>query len=391
MTLRVFLLFSTIFGFIYNTIKIILAFCNPYFYFYHLRIKNKNINNKHYFKGNNYCIYVVFLNNSKRLDDFQILTLQNLQKLKVNTLLIVNANRLNKIDKSVFDYSNHTLIRKNIGRDIGAYKDGLKYLSTNIKLNNIKKLFFYNDSLFVRKKDYLKFLNQFFDLNYDFIAPFQTFEIEHHFQSFAFSVSGQILNHRKYLSFWRRIYQFSHRKYAINKGEKKNTRIIKKLTTNYKILFSTLNIDISLQSQKKIDIFLKLLPSSIRDANKIEFQNIFKNNALSYNANYSSNKFIKSYILFEISSILEKISNTISMRNQIHYLAPLITNCPILKKDIFYRQVYFTFDESLHVLNHFYQKEADLLKFAKQILIKNSYAGSGAGILKRLLIAKGYI
>ena len=136
------------------------------------------------------------------------------------------------------------------------------------------------------------------------------------------------------------------------------------------------------------NLFFKLLPSNLYFIYESKIIDLLKTISSSFEPNNKYNKFLYDESL---SLLYRQIAQAISSSNQVHYLAPLIASCPILKKDIFYRQVYHSYEEALFAIKYFYQNEKELFKLAKSLIIKNSFSGSGAGILKRLLIANGYI
>jgi len=363
-------------GWPYHIFTKLIDLCKFKFYFEKFRLRS-TILRKPLFDNGVYCIYVIY-DNHKLQEDHKF-TLNKLIENNVNTL-VVNNGKLLKEDYDFLDKNSIAMIdRDNQGRDFGAYKDAFNFLK-NTKLQ-VKKLVFLNDSCFVRERGFDQLIYKLVNVDAEVIAPFETYQHTYHLQSFCFSISGNIYTNKIFENFWKIYRPFNSRYHSIKAGEVGLTKTLKRITKDIEVLFPTSeeNIvpDFIINGEINPSSF-NLLPSRSREK-------ILKSLAKidDTDPNY------KKYIVNELAA------KEITKSNAAHYFASLASfklNNPLLKKDIFYRQIFNSYYETDRVLKSFYQDDnQDLLEYAIKNIRFKGHSMSGKNIFRMILISRGFI
>jgi hypothetical protein len=96
--------------------------------------------------GKRYAIVVHYLNYSPITNLIKLIEL--LESNDIVPLLVINSNNLlHDLDRRLTQKNLPIILRINFGSDFGAYKDGYKYLRKCDFFQDIKELFFVNDSI----------------------------------------------------------------------------------------------------------------------------------------------------------------------------------------------------------------------------------------------------
>lgn len=126
--------------------------------------------------------------------------------------------------KAYFIRENCTIItRKNVGRDFGAYKDGVMWLEREVGLEKIERLLLINDTL-LWMNDGTEHIAK--ALKSDWSSLFLNLEDHTHAQSFFLSFSNDVLRNKKVIKFWRQYVPTKHRRLTILKGEIKLSEVL---------------------------------------------------------------------------------------------------------------------------------------------------------------------
>ena len=115
------------------------------------------------------------------------------------------------------------ILRKNIGRDFGAYKAGIRWLKDSGLFTDIERLFLINDTMIWMEssKDIVC------ECSKDaWSSMFLNLEIHTHAQSFFLSFSKEVLANEEFQKFWERYVPLNYRKHAILNGEVKLSSIL---------------------------------------------------------------------------------------------------------------------------------------------------------------------
>lgn len=368
----------------------------PGFYLKRFRIKAQISNDKFEYDNGTYCVYSIYC--PKGLETDHKVVLQTLNSMKINVIVIYvgadNKKDLQYLSENAF----LSVIRKNIGRDFGAYKDGINILLSNeLYIKKLKRVILLNDSCFVRTSGLNDLFSELCVEQYDVVAAFENFQYQYHLQSFCLSFSRKVFLSKKFRSFWFFYLPLSSRPHSINKGEKGLTKTIQKFTNNINVIFPLDKINgIEFHESDTTDMDempIMLFPSEFKAKILNDRRNFVRT---LINCRSTDQSIIESFKLTE--SLTQEHFEILSLAdiNAVHYIAPVYSqyfNCPIIKKDIFQRQVYRTLIEANFVLDRFFRGEENknLYLEALQTVRARSYATSGAGIVKKALLSKGYI
>jgi hypothetical protein len=289
-------------------------------------------------------------------------------------LVVVSNAPLDAGSKSyLLDNACLVIERVNLGRDFGAYKDGLAILQQQFP--EIERLLLINDSLFFFERG-LDGMLAALDGPQQFIGLTEVFEYHYHVQSFMLSFGSQVIRHPRFTRFWKRYRPISTRRWSIHKGEVGLTRTLAKAGFTPHVLFHGAQLLEHLRGRPLGELLeaVALLPTFFRERLLERVRDLYEANAdkpdsfasLSAGMRYvrfapaddealrniraASIRQLKA--LAEQSStltnwaseeLLREIVSTITTRNQVHvggFLFMKYLGLPVIKRDILYRTVY---------------------------------------------------
>ncbi len=153
------------------------------------------------------------------------LQLASLAKCGFRTILVSNGSPLLNLnllssEHGVMAY----IVRRNIGQDIGAYKDIIICLSSLLRLESIQYLGLFNDTLLTISS---AMLDSFSDRlktilladDYDAIGLYENYAFQYHIGSYYMILGNSIVSDSKFLDFWHHYRPISNRNHAIRNGE----------------------------------------------------------------------------------------------------------------------------------------------------------------------------
>lgn len=199
------------------------------------------------------------------------------------------------------------LIRKNIGRDFGAWKDGISFLKRKSFFEECSELYLINDSLLIIG-DYLedvefqdKFIN---DRKTDVIGLTESWQKAYHLQSYFLKFNRNVLCSKIFSSYWSNFPLINSRLFSIENGEIGISQMLLKNGYSLKPLYPISE----LLKKDVIEKFLSILNISSTLTMRGAKQGIFNE---FFNVDFND-------------------------MNPSHRLWPLllINKCPILKKDL---------------------------------------------------------
>jgi hypothetical protein len=120
---------------------------------------------------------------------------------------------------AVVPHCHHLIERFPVGRDFGAYKRGLNWLSENGKLSNANVVLLANDSMFY-PSSFSETVSEMLSLSEDWVTLFENFQFLHHAQSFFLLFRRPVFESSCWRRFWHRYKPYSSRIHCIEKGEK---------------------------------------------------------------------------------------------------------------------------------------------------------------------------
>ena len=225
--------------------------------------------------------------------------------------------------------------RRNIGRDIGAFKDGIMHLFAQGILQQCRFLCLANDSMQfvpgINGADFTVRIRNFINTESGALFTHESHQIVKHYQSFFQLLDSTIVNSPGFHRFWSTYRPLSNREHCIHKGELALSQNVYNQIKKVRVLYSPDALLESLRSAspesapKLVDI-LGLMPSQTRTKRSKQ-----KNYALEQLNDAAS-------IQKSMDPLLEHyLCELIEHSNASHvaaFLYPLYLRCPLIKHDL---------------------------------------------------------
>ena len=168
----------------------------------------------------NICVFVAY-SSAKSLSTISYL--KALQAAGFEILFINNLptsaaylDELSEICWAIYD-------RKNIGRDIGAFKDAVLYLFEDDWLDKCSSLCLANDSMQfvpgVYGERFVERIRVFLGGSRSALFVHQSHQVAKHYQSYFQILKSSVFRSSKFINFWRQYRPLSHRAHCIHNGE----------------------------------------------------------------------------------------------------------------------------------------------------------------------------
>jgi hypothetical protein len=186
-----------------------------------IKVVNKEIKTK----SGSWVIYVHYSPVDK-LEKWELSLIRNLRRGGFNVLLALNVCKLDEVSLSILEktYNNSVdilVIRKNIGRDLGAYRDSFNFLNQTLSKN--QHVYFLNNSIFWFPKVLSNYLNRFENIKSDIVAGFISEQYRKHIQTFFFGFQSE--RGRLEISGWlNSVKNWKFKRNIINRGEIQTNR-----------------------------------------------------------------------------------------------------------------------------------------------------------------------
>ena len=262
--------------------------------------------------------------------------LQALNQAGFAVMYITNATTLKSEIPDILTLTWRALDRVNIGRDIGAYKDGILLLQSEGLLDKCELLGMFNDSVtFIPGKnaeELVKRINSFSESPCKGLFSHASFDLYPHYQSFFQVLKPEIFRSDRFIDFWAKYRHISHRGHSIYNGEVAlSTNVynhfgpIDMLLSTHSLVATLLELDKTAGNVLCSDL-VELLPSPAKTID---------NGADGYSltsilAREDISKRISAAFLYSIAELIEG-SNPSHMAA---FLYPMYLQCPLVKNDI---------------------------------------------------------
>jgi hypothetical protein len=201
------------------------------------------------------------------------------------------------------------------------------------------------------------------------------------------SFGQRVLQNERFIRFWKRFRPISTRRWSIHKGEVRLTRELTKAGFRPHILYQAVQLAPHMRDRPAREVLeaIQLLPTELRLRLFDDFDEILGSGAKSASiatleAISQGVRSVRNYgpksedsILSEISSqaaaldrwsleiLVNRIIETIAERNQVHvggFLFMRYLGMPVIKRDIFYREVY-SLEDVYRILSEFQEPLRD--------------------------------
>ena len=165
----------------------------------------------------------IFAAYSNRLAASTKAYMQALNQAGFAVVYINNTTTLESEIPIILKLAWRALDRVNIGRDIGAYKDGILLLQSEGHLDKCELLGIFNDSTtFIPGKntdELVREINSFSESPYKGLFSHASTDVKPHYQSFFQILKPEIFRSNRFLNFWGSYRHISHRGHSIYNGE----------------------------------------------------------------------------------------------------------------------------------------------------------------------------
>ncbi len=347
---------------------------------------NRTTDGRRVHEGGRFAVFVIYT--KLGLQPFTRTAIDVLNKIGVNIVFVSNTKLSERMREELASNAFLVLERENLGRDFGAYKDGIHILRERVE--DIDRLILMNDSVFYFPKGLEDVFSKLLGPE-PFIGLTEVFEHHYHVQSFLVSFGRDVLEHKVFLQYWNNYKPISTRRWSIHKGEVGLTRaVVGKAGFQPTIIAHAGMLREYLRNGDFDDIknYIDLLPVYFRDMLRGELYSLMDRTAsqspiarfsssLSIGASgvtkggglpffYSPDRagsvvipdflaedlkrdmlkvkgLVEDLAEFERLAFVERILDIINQRNQIHiagFLFMKALSVPIIKRDIVFREVY---------------------------------------------------
>jgi hypothetical protein len=226
--------------------------------------------------------------------------------------------------------------RRNLGRDVGAYRDGVLWLEQQGLLSSCEMLLIANDSMQFLPGGYADDLVQ--QLK-DFEASTDVGLFSHisqapatHYQSYFQVLKRPIFGSPRFFNFWHRYLPLSHRGHCIYQGEIALSAQVYRQFPNVRVLYTSDALQAALETYQSqhgdipAEQVLRLMPSPARTVQRRKvgycLDQILQKGA--------ANEALDRWQLYCVSDIIEN-------NNPSHtaaFLYPFYLHCPLVKQDL---------------------------------------------------------
>jgi hypothetical protein len=157
-----------------------------------------------------------------------------IERSRLNLVISTNARITSDQRQALLERCHLLIERANLGRDFGAYSDGIRVLQKYF--GNIERLILLNDSLYYLE-DGLDDLLAGLDGEEDVIGMTEVIEHHYHIGSYAISFGWRVLLNARFQEYWRKYRPISTRRWSIHRGEINLTRAVIRAGFRPKILY----------------------------------------------------------------------------------------------------------------------------------------------------------
>ena len=301
-----------------------------------------------------------------------------LRERNINVVVICNGVPPDETLQVLRKSAHRILVRRNVGRDFGAYRAGTLLLEREGVTPS--RLLYFNDSVvYLDGPELRQVVETLATSTMDLQGVFENHENHHHIGSFAFSVSGTVLSAPPVMKFWRRYRPYDLRPHAINNGEVLLSRTIKAAGFSVDTLYSVQGLASRLDGMPAAELIglLRYLPSRSHRPHPVGLLGVPGQVATALTrtrwadvpASPSATPRIGDFRLTQSTrrsgineqirdsrlvkdSLIDELLSSFMFNSQVHYgfgLFYWVMKAPLVKKDLILRGVYLE-HESLRVL-----------------------------------------
>lgn len=271
-------------------------------------------------RGGDYAIVVKYARFG--LDDGVAGLVAALARQGVNVILVCNGQPLPEELARLRPDAHRVLVRRNIGRDFGAYRAATLLLEREGLLPD--RLLYFNDSVvYLDGPELDQLIAALRQSPSGMLGAFENHETRHHLGSFTFCHAADVVVDPAVRRFWRRYRAYSLRPHAILRGEIRLTTLVKSRGHRLDVIYSAQRLASALQQLPANELagLWRYLPSRTRGSEPVA------------GPDTPSLR----------DSLIEQLMASFMNSSQAHYgfgLFYRVLKAPIVKKDLLGRGVY---------------------------------------------------
>jgi len=271
-------------------------------------------------RSGNYAIVVKYARFG--LDDGVAELVAALSRQGVNVILVCNGSpRPDDLDR-LRAAAHRVLVRRNIGRDFGAYRAATLLLEREGLTPD--RLLYFNDSvIYLDGPELDQLITALLVSPAGMLGAFENHETRHHLGSFTFCHSADVVADPAVRRFWRQYRAYSLRPHAILRGEIRLTTLVKSRGHQLDVVYSAQRLASALQQLPVTELagLWRYLPSRTRGSEPVAGADT----------------------LSRRDSLIDQLMTSFMNSSQAHYgfgLFHRVLQAPIVKKDLLGRGVY---------------------------------------------------
>ena len=208
--------------------------------------------------GGKFLVFLLYAH--ERVPLFTQTFIDAVQRSTFNLVLVSNAELGDSLKAALLPACRLLIERANVGRDFGAYKDGISIVTK--RFPEIARLVLGNDSVAFLPEN-LDALLRALDGPEDFIGVSEVYDHHYHVASFLLSFGPRVLRSEAFGRFWRNYLPIGTRRWAILKGEGPLTATLLKAGFRPHVLFRLSTLRQHLRSVGDVNDLKPLLPPGI--------------------------------------------------------------------------------------------------------------------------------
>lgn len=214
-----------VYAYVNSLSKLIVGIKNLYISRYRI-FQKLHLRNVKYVEGDFLRVAIVALYPAK--NNLYLKSLENLllglAENEVHAFLVINSDKIDSEIQRIVDlYKCSVILRKNFGRDFGAYQCGVLALIRSERLEKLDRLYLINDTLIWRANPTMIIQET---SREKFQSIWLNLEQNVHAHSFYLSFSNEVITNPKFLKFWSKYIPSNSRNHAIHKGENQLTNVL---------------------------------------------------------------------------------------------------------------------------------------------------------------------
>jgi len=326
-------------------------------------------------KGNVACVFACFA--PKTLPGMSEAFVHRMAVLGYDVVVVNNARFDEQSRARLLGFASAVIERTNIGRDFGAYKDGLAYLLTPGR-PSFRRVMLCNDSVYVNCDKVGEFLTALNETDYPFMGTTWSLEPFYHLQSYCLSFSADVLNHPAFRRFWREYRPLSDRRHSIKNGELALFKTLTAAGFQPKAVYSLEDVRTA-WAGCHIEDLIQLLPDNFLASERTLLYSLITGGAATAQSPTSAG----------LSGIRQGFLSEAEHHSQIHHCGLLfykLLGCPFVKKDLCYRGI-ISYAKILATLEDL---RPEWFEYVRRDL-RNRGLHTGLRGLRRFLVARGLI